>query len=99
MGKFKIKRGLSDSDMIGKWQETPSFEHATEEETPKIVQTPQQHKKESFFTPDLQDQVAKKLLEIKLALYQQGVLDYDIKVSRENNSVILTAVPRKSKVK
>lgn len=98
MSKIRIKRGLSDQDMVGKWQEKPSFEHGIEEAAPKAVQTAQP-KKESFFTPELQEKVAKGLLEVKLALYQQGILDYDIKVTRENTTIILTAIPRKSKTK
>lgn len=93
MSKIQIKRGLSDQEMVGKWQEKPSFEHGIEEEPVKPVQTAANNK-ESFFTPELQTKVSKGLLEIKLALFQQGILDYDIKVSREGNTVSLTAVPK-----
>lgn len=94
MGKTTIKRGLSDQEMLGKWKETPTFEHDMEEAAPK---QPQPAKKESFFTQELQDKVSKSLLEIKLGLFQQGILDYEIKVSREENKVILTAVPKPAK--
>ncbi len=93
MSKMKIKRGLSDRDMIGNWQETPSFEHdASDVPLPKPAKP---NKQESFFSEELQDKVAKHLLEIKLSLFQQGIIDYDLKVSREGNQVILSAVPRK----
>ncbi|KYZ77912.1 hypothetical protein AXX12_16745 [Anaerosporomusa subterranea] len=91
MSKAKIKRGLSDQDMVGKWQETATFEHGIEE--PPMLKPTQPAKKESFFSTELQEKVAKNLLEIKLSLFQQGILDYDIKVSRDDNKVILTAVP------
>lgn len=94
MGKMTIKRGLSDQEMLGKWKETPTFEHDMEEAPIKAVQPA---KKESFFTPELQEKVAKSLLEVKLSLFQQGVVDYDIKVSREDNRVILTAVQKPAK--
>lgn len=90
MSKVKIKRGLSDQDMVGHWKETVTFEHDAGKKSP----TKPANKKESFFSPELQDKVAKYLLEIKLSLFQQGILDYDIKVSREENQVILTAVPK-----
>ena len=90
MSKTKIKRGLSDQEMLGKWQEKASFEHGITEEE---VKPSKPAKKESFFSPELQDKVAKSLLEIKVSLFQQGILDYDIRVSREGNKVILTAVP------
>ena len=91
MSKEKIKRGLTDQDMVGKWQEQASFEHCIEEAPVKPTAPA---KKESFFSIDLQDKVSKSLLEVKLALFQQGIVDYEIKVSRESNKVILTAVPR-----
>jgi hypothetical protein len=92
LSKAKIKRGLSDQDMVGKWQEKASFEHGIEEAP--VIKPTQPAKKESFFSPELQEKVAKNLLEIKVSLFQQGILDYDIKVSREENKVVLTAVPR-----
>lgn len=91
VSKVKIKRGLSDQEMVGKWQEKATFEHGIEE-VPTGKPT-QPAKKESFFSSELQEKVAKSLLEIKLSLFQQGILDYDIKVSRDANKVILTAVP------
>jgi hypothetical protein len=96
VSKVKIKRGLSDQEMVGKWQEKATFEHGIEEEP--MVKPAQPAKKESFFSPELQDKVAKSLLEIKLSLFQQGILDYEIKVSRDDNKVILAAVakPRKA---
>ncbi|MDU4961374.1 MAG: hypothetical protein E6X17_12030 [Sporomusaceae bacterium] len=94
MAKVKIKRGLSDRDMVGNWQETASFEHGLDAE-PAVKPVPPA-RKESFFSPELQEKVSKNLLAIKLDLFQQGILDYDLHVSREGNRVILTATARKT---
>lgn len=62
---------------------------------PAVKKTPKNEPKESltsFFTPELQEQVAKALLEVKVELYKQGVIDYRIEVSREGTSIILNAV-------
>lgn len=95
MAKLKIKRGLSDQAMMGGWREKATFENGIGEES--LDKPTQPIKKESFFSAELQEKVAKYLLEIKLSLFQQGILDYDISVSRQGNQVTLTAVARTAK--
>jgi hypothetical protein len=95
----KIKKNLSDTDMFANWIEKPTFENSVlQEEVPvrPAVKPGKEQPKEfnsSFFTPELQEQVGKALLEIKMKLYKQGIVDYKIKVTHNDNQVVLTAVP------
>jgi len=46
-----------------------------------------------FFTPELQEKVGKALLEQKVELYKQGIVDYKIQVVRQGKQITLTATP------
>jgi hypothetical protein len=97
----KIPKNLSDKSMMGNYTEQITFENDifTEEiAAPKMVKP---IKKESayvseFFTPELQEKVGKALLELKVQLYKEGIVDFDIKVARQDKQVVLTAVPSKT---
>lgn len=96
----KIPKNLSDTDMLAHVKEAIHFENdvETERETSQAVKTAkrgQQSLECSFMTPELQQMIGKGLLDLKLKLYKEGVVDYDIKVKQEGNQVLLTAVPRK----
>jgi hypothetical protein len=101
----KIKKNLSDSDMLKGWQEESTFEtEILEEETvARPVKTTKKDAAEdinsAYLTPELKESVGKALLELKLNLYKQGIVDYQVKVACQDNQVILTAVPAKVKVK
>lgn len=103
MAKNKIRKNLSDQDMLVGYKEELTFENTwlAEESVNKPKARPVQKAGEkagekegisSFFTPELQEQVGKVLLELKLDLYKQGIIDYRLEVSRQGNSVVLTAV-------
>ncbi|SDF52466.1 hypothetical protein [Sporolituus thermophilus] len=102
MSKIKIKKNLSDQDMLANWQEPASFETASHDEK-TTVQTARGKGRESesfhgsFLTPQLQEKVGKALLDLKLALYKEGIVDYEIKVARQGHQVILTAAPKAAK--
>lgn len=97
MSKNKIRKNLTDEDMFAGYKEEVTFENTWEDTVvhkPKIKPSKKDSEKEgigSFFTPELQEQVGKALLELKLELYKQGIIDYRLEVSREGNSVVLTA--------
>ncbi|ABO49944.1 hypothetical protein Dred_1414 [Desulforamulus reducens MI-1] len=113
MSKSKIRKNLTDEEMFIGYKEEVTFENTwdnTVVHKPKIKPLKKDAEKEgfsSFFTPELQEQVGKALVELKVALYKQGIIDYRLEVSREGNSVVLTAVnavgkkksPDKSKTK
>lgn len=98
MVNSKITKNLSDADMFKNYKEEITFEHTDESEPePKPAKrsgtaAKQEDIKTAFFTPQLQEQVGKALLELKLELYKAGIVDYTVKVSREGRKILLTAV-------
>lgn len=98
MSKIKIKKNLSDEEMFKGYVEEETFENIWDGSTvskSSVKKTQSNEPKESltsFFTPELQEQVAKALLEVKVELYKRGVIDYRIEVCREETSIILKAV-------
>lgn len=100
----KIKKNLSDSDMFKGWQEESTFEtEILDEPDPQPVKfakkEPTEDINSAYLTPELKESIGKALLELKLNLYKQGIVDYQIKVACESNQVVLSAVPAKLKVK
>lgn len=100
----KIKKNLSDSEMLKGWHEQVTFENDVNEEQPArpVVKTakkdPAEDINSAFFTPELKESVGKALLELKLNLYKEGIVDYQVKVSCQGHQVLLTAVPLKAKL-
>ncbi|MGL5511693.1 MAG: hypothetical protein ACRDBM_00435 [Sporomusa sp.] len=98
----KIKKNLSDAEMMKGWQQQPSFEtDFTDEPVQPITKLQKKDLAEdinnAYLTPELKEAVGKALLELKLNLYKDGIVDYQIKVSCQGNQVLLTAVPPKVK--
>lgn len=94
----KIPKNRHDSEMIGNLQEQTSFEHSSDgTSSPPVAKPAKSEPTKSayadFFTPELQENVGKALLALKLNLYKEGIVDYTIKVSSEGNQVVLKAVP------
>lgn len=98
----KIPKNRHDSEMFGGMPEQASFEHlsdgtasapvakAAKKEAPKPAYA-------EFFTPELQEDVGKALLTLKVNLYKQGIVDYTLKVACEGDKVVLKAVPKQPK--
>lgn len=98
----KIKKNLSDSEMFKGWHEQPTFETEINDEPVRpavkaVKKEPAEDINSAYFTPELKEAVGKALLELKLNLYKEGTVDYQIKVSCQGNQVLLTAVPSKVK--
>lgn len=100
MIKDKIAKNLSDAEMFKNYKEELTFENsaADAEPTAKPVKRPADAGKKAedintaFLTPELQQQIGKALLELKLQLFKEGVVDYNLKVTREGRRIVLTAV-------
>jgi len=98
---IKIPKNLSDKSMAGNYTEQITFENDIFADEKVATRPVKPEKKASpayvseFFTPELQEKVGKALLELKVELYKQGIVDFDIKVGRLDKQVVLTAVPRK----
>ncbi|WP_378953895.1 hypothetical protein [Pelosinus sp. sgz500959] len=99
----KIPKNLSDKSMFGDYQEQITFENDIFSEEITAPKPVKQSKKEpvdyvsEFFTTELQEKVGKMLLEIKVELYKEGIVDFDVKVARQGKQIVLTAVPSKKK--
>jgi len=96
----KIKKNLSDAEMMKGWQQQPSFEtDFTDEPVQPLTKLqkkdPAEDINSAYLTPELKEAVGKALLALKLNLYKDGIVDYQIKVSCQGNQVLLTAVPPK----
>ncbi len=89
--------------MFGEFQEEITFENdifsdeTTVQKQVKAVKKEKTDYVSEFFTPELQEKVGKLLLEIKVELYKEGIVDFDVKVARQGKQVVLTAVPGKKK--
>lgn len=99
MLKDKIARNRSDAEMFKDYKEELTFENSQSdaEEPEKPAKRPADTAKKAedintaFFTTELQQQVGKALLDLKLQLFKEGVVDYSLKVTREGRRIILTA--------
>lgn len=94
----KIPKNRQDAEMVGSLAEEASFEHLSDGTASSPAARPA--KKEApppayaaFFTPELQENVGKALLTLKVNLYKQGIVDFTFKVSCEANQVVIKAVP------
>lgn len=98
----KIPKNRQDIEMIGSAPEQASFEHASDGIASQPVAKPAKTETikpayADFFTPELQEELGKALLTLKVNLYKDGIIDYAIKVSCEANQVVLKAVPLNKK--
>jgi hypothetical protein len=90
--------------MLKGWQEESTFEtEILDEPDVRTVKSakrdPGEDINSAYLTPELRESIGKALLELKLNLYKQGIVDYQIKVACQGNQITLTAVPAKVKVK
>ena len=98
----KIKKNLSDSDMLGNSKEEITFEHVdrnSDDEQSVAKQSKGQSKglDEGYMSRQAADHLNKALLEFKVSMFQKGILDYDFKISREENRIILAGVAKSKK--
>lgn len=99
----KIPKNLSDKSMFGDYQEEITFENdifSEETAAPRPVKAAKKEKVpyvSEFFSNELQEKVGKLLLEVKLELYKEGIVDFDIKAERKGKEIVLIPVPRKKK--
>lgn len=100
----KIPKNLSDKVMFGGYKEQESFESiflATEEEplTRPVKKVKAEDLNTAFLPMALQEKIGKLLLELKVDLYKEGIVDYDIKAKRDGNTVVLSPFVHKDKTK
>lgn len=98
----KIPKNLSDKSMFNGYKEDVTFENTwldSEEinHVPRKKTAEKQDLSTSLVTPELQEKIGKALLELKLELYKEGLVEYNIKVTRNGKEIVLSAVPLKKK--
>ena len=95
----KIQKNRDDSEMFANWHEDSSFENAadglSEPRQPARSVKSDEQGLESFFTPELKEAIGKALLQLKVNLYKQGIVDFKLQPIVKENQIILTAVPVK----
>ena len=92
----KIKKGLSDADMLKGFNENLTFEngmYAEEKITPsKIKGAKAPAKKELLLPPEAQERLNRFLLEISMECLQKNHGSCTCKVARENDQIIIKPV-------
>lgn len=89
----KIKKDLSDHDMLKNWHEKETFETAflRDEESGKSVGSVRKTEKEESFLPEEVNQKLEKLvLDVRLEFFKQGTKELKWKVTRTADGILLT---------
>lgn len=104
MSKAKIKKNLSDADMMKGYVEEDTFSEkmlAHEKETKKPVIHSTANDKDAFYrqflTETLETQIGKFLLDIKLEYFKEGNGAFSIQVKKVGKQIILETAPKKVK--
>lgn len=104
----KIPKGLSDRDMLQGYVEQVTMEDqflAAEEAEDKRRRAKafnlKQEKNISLtgFSDELVEELGRKLLELKMELFREGIKNYTFKVKREGRDITIKTVPLKEKPK
>lgn len=101
----KIPKNLDDKAMFAGFKEEVTFEtmFLAEEEAqppkPKAKGKEKESLAASFVTKELQEKLGNLLLELKLELYKEGLVDYQVKAVREGKRIILSPSPVKKRTK
>ncbi|HWR31040.1 MAG TPA: hypothetical protein VN631_14525, partial [Negativicutes bacterium] len=74
---IKIPKNRQDSEMIGNFKEQLSFENVTDDDDYQPAAKPAKSEtttpaNATFITPELQEDLGKALLTLKLKLYKEG---------------------------
>ena len=94
----KIPKNLSDKDMLQDFQEEHSLESIfleaeakdDKKRRKKLAEQPKSDLQIAYLTPDIIEKLGKLLLELKLDLYQQGIVDYKMRVHRDGKNIVLS---------
>lgn len=95
--KFAIKKNRSDEEMLAAFEEQLG-QNAEKEKTGQTKNT-KDNAFAQFFTPELQEQIGKELLKLKIKLYHEGIADFELKVKTVGNEIILIPKTKRKKTK
>ena len=99
----KIPRGLTDKDMVKNYIEEGTIESqllTAEKKAEKLrlaeqAEAPPEPLAKSGFTKELTDKLGMELLAMKIELSNSGVKNYNFKIKREGEKIILTVTDKK----
>ncbi|HWR41040.1 MAG TPA: hypothetical protein VN611_16235 [Patescibacteria group bacterium] len=93
----KITKNRSDSEMFINYKEELTFEHTDRDGAaspqPASTKKPEPEKESKYLTSELSEQIDKLLLELKVKLYKEGIVDYKLKASLEKGQIAIVPVP------
>lgn len=97
---MKIKKNLTDQDMLKGFNEKESFETTAWQEKKATVQktTKQQEQQLLLSLPkETIEKLDKALLQLRINLKQQGLNDINWQIITESNQIIVKAIMKKGK--
>lgn len=110
MAKKKIKKNLTDADMLKAFmasQPEEGFEEKMlKKDSPSLVKRrvmeskkPATPSKDEFYreflTEKIETQIGKTLLEIKMEYFREGVGDFAVQVRKDGKNIVLETIPKK----
>lgn len=90
--KKTIPKNRSDQEMLVSFEEV---KESSTQQSPHDKDSKSTNSFASFFSSDLQEQIGKELLNLKIKLYKEGIVDFDLKVKTVENEIILTPKPKR----
>lgn len=87
----KIPKNLSDKDMFKDYVEDTSIEdrfRAAEKKKQESLEAPADFLRAGF-TPQLTEELARALLQLKMELYREDVKNYTFQIKREGEKIVL----------
>ncbi len=93
----KIKKNLSDQDMLKNWHEVESFETIFDQgEAPakRSGGAKKNAKEESFLPDEAHKKLEQLVLDIRLEQFRNGVKEVKWKVTRTPEGILLTPSPK-----
>lgn len=101
----KIPKGLADKDMFRDYAEEETIEskflqaEAAEDKRRRqhVQAAPKTNLSIAYLTPELVEKLGRELLALKMALYQEGITSYSMKVKREGHNIVLSPQENKKK--
>ena len=99
----KPPRGLTDKDMIKNYVEEKSVEaqlltaakKAEKRRLADAADAPPEPLAKAGFTKDLTEKLGMELLAMKMELEMEGVKNYNFKIKRDGEKIILTVIDKK----
>lgn len=94
---MKIKKGLTDQDMLKNFTEKESFETTAWQDKQKIApKAPKQIEQQTLLSlpKETIEKLDKALLQLRINLKQQGINDVNWQVVTENSQIILKAITK-----